>query len=140
MPKMNHNNRQKYTRKTDAGMPYWIILFPFLPVRIVIKLFWYSSKNWSLTWSNENDSRVDSTYNSTNAILCIGLGPKSIILTDASNIFYSINFLLPAWTWRSCILKYTLATSCIVFSRTLIIVFYFNFLPQPLNCLTHPSP
>ena len=137
---MNHNNRDKNTRKTDAGMPYWIIQFPFLPVRIVMKLFWYCSKNCSLTWSNKKDSCVDSTYNSTNAILCIGLAPWSVILTDASIIFYSIKFLLPAWTWHSCILKYTLDTSCIVFSRTLIVVFPFNFLPQPLNCLTYSSP
>ena len=122
------------------GMPYRIIQFPFLPIRVLIKIFWYCSKNWSLTWSNENDYCVDSTYNRTNATLCIGLGPWSVILTDASILFYSIKFLLPAWTWHSCILKYTFATSCIVFSKNLIVVFPFNFLPQPLNCLTYPSP
>ena len=32
-------------------------------------------------------------------------GPWSVILTESSILFYSIKFLLPAWTWQSCILK-----------------------------------
>ena len=121
-------HRQRHQKGLLRGMPYWIIQFPFIPINIVIKLFWYCSNSWSLTWSNKNYSRVDSTYNSTNAILCIGLGPRSVILTDPSILFYSIRFLLPAWTWHSCILKSSFANSCVISSSHIIIVFSFNLI------------
>ena len=102
---MNHYDRDKETRKTVLGYDLSNNSIYVLSHLYCHKTILYCSKNCSLTWSNKNDSRVYYTYNSTNDILCIGLGPWSVILTESSILFYSIKFLLPAWTWKSCILK-----------------------------------
>ena len=75
MPTMNHNNRDKDTRKTGTeyallNNSVYVPSCPYSHETVLILL-----KELELTWSNENYSRVDSTNNSTNAILCIGLGP-----------------------------------------------------------------
>ena len=75
MPTMDHYDRDKDTRKNVPG--YALLNNSiYVPSRLYChKTILYFSKNCSLTGSNKNGSHVDYTYNSTNAILCIGLGP-----------------------------------------------------------------